>query len=114
WTPGQTLLNIRGGITEGQGRDFKSEVLVLINGRRAGTANISKLSLGDVERIEIVRGPASVVYGSQAIGGVVNIITRNGRNTPQENRVRAEVGTSEFKQATAHTAGTAGQFNYYV
>ena len=38
WTPGQTLLNIRGGATEGQGRDFRSEVQVLINGRRAGTA----------------------------------------------------------------------------
>ncbi|WP_163535877.1 TonB-dependent receptor plug domain-containing protein, partial [Klebsiella pneumoniae] len=42
WTPGQTSINIRGGATDGQGKDFRSQVLVLINGRRAGTANISK------------------------------------------------------------------------
>ena len=82
WTAGQTSLNIRGAATEGQGRDFRSQVLVLINGHRAGTANISKLSLSDVERIEIVRGPSSVVYGSQNMGGVVNIILKTGRTAP--------------------------------
>ena len=82
WTAGQTSLNIRGAATEGQGRDFKSEVLVLINGHRAGTANISKLSVADVEQIEIVRGPSSVVYGSQNMGGVVNIILKTGRTAP--------------------------------
>ena len=82
WTAGQTSLNIRGGATEGQGRDYKSEVLILINGHRAGTANISKLSTADVERIEIVRGPASVIYGSQNMGGVVNIILKTGRTAP--------------------------------
>ena len=65
WSPGQTSINIRGAATEGQGRDFKSQILILINGHRAGTANVSKLSIADVERIEIVRGPSSVVYGSQ-------------------------------------------------
>jgi vitamin B12 transporter len=79
WTAGQTSINIRGGATEGQGRDFKSEVLILINSHRAGTANISKLSIADVERVEIVRGPASVVYGSQNMGGVINIILKTGR-----------------------------------
>jgi len=82
WSPGQTGLNIRGGATDGQGRDFRSQVLVLVNGRRAGTANLSKLSPAEVERIEIVRGPASVAYGSQAIGGVINLILRDARNSP--------------------------------
>ncbi|TCH98187.1 TonB-dependent receptor [Roseococcus sp. SYP-B2431] len=82
WTPGQTSINIRGGATDGQGRDFRSQVLVLVNGRRAGTANLSKLSPAEVERIEIIRGPASVVYGSQAIGGVINLIMRDGRTSP--------------------------------
>lgn len=81
WTPGQTSINIRGASTDGQGKDFKSQVLVLVNGRRAGTANLSKLSPSDIYRIEIVRGPASVIYGSQAIGGVINIIMKNGHNT---------------------------------
>lgn len=78
WSPSQTAINLRGATTDGQGRDFRSQVVILINGRRAGTANVSKLSLQDVERIEIVRGPGSLIYGSQAIGGVVNLITRSG------------------------------------
>ena len=82
WTRGQTSLNIRGGATEGQGRDFRSQVLVLINGHRAGTANLSKLSIADIDRIEIVRGPSSVVYGSQNMGGVVNLIMKTGRSAP--------------------------------
>ncbi len=81
WTPGQTSINLRGMSTDGQGRDFKSRVLVLVNGRRAGTANLSKLSLDQVSRIEVIRGAASVAYGSQAMGGVINIMTKNGRNT---------------------------------
>jgi outer membrane cobalamin receptor len=77
WTPGQTSINIRGAATDGQGRDFKSQVLVLINGHRAGTANVAKMSLADVDRIEIVRGPSSVIYGSQNMGGVINIMRRD-------------------------------------
>ncbi len=82
WSPGQTSINIRGASTDGQGRDFRSQVLVLINGHRAGTANVSKLSNADIQRIEIVRGPSSVVYGSQNMGGVINIILKNGRTAP--------------------------------
>src|SRR5262249_13588091 len=75
-------INIRGAATDGQGRDFKSQVLVLISGHRAGTANVAKMSLADVDRIEIVRGPSSVVYGSQNMGGVINIIMKTGRTAP--------------------------------
>ncbi|WP_434778189.1 TonB-dependent receptor plug domain-containing protein [Neisseria sp. Ec49-e6-T10] len=81
WTPGQTSINIRGAATDGQGKDFKGQILVLIDGRRAGSANLSKLSPSDIYRIEVVRGPGSVIYGSQAMGGVINIILKNGHNT---------------------------------
>ncbi len=93
WTPGQTSINIRGGSSDGQGRDFRSQVLVLVNGRRAGTANLSKLSPAEVARIEVIRGPASVVYGSQAIGGVINLILRDGLNSPGG---RAEIRTGSW------------------
>ena len=71
-----------------RGRDFFSirgfdadKVLVLIDGRRlTGEIDrdfeIDRISLDRVERVEIVKGPASVLYGSDALGGVVNIITR--------------------------------------
>jgi vitamin B12 transporter len=113
WTPGQTSLNIRGGASDGQGKDFASQVLVLINGRRAGTANLSKLSLTDVKRIEIVRGPASVSYGSQAMGGVVNIILRDGRNT-QGSMVQMKTGSWGLAQGNAYHAGDQDGLRYYL
>ena len=64
----------------------ESRVLFLIDGRRitgriAGRINGSTLPLGNVERIEIVRGPQSSLYGSDGIGGVVNIITKKPGDT---------------------------------
>lgn len=113
WTPGQTSINIRGGATDGQGKDFRSQVLVLINGRRAGTANISKLSPADVDRIEVIRGPASVIYGSQAIGGVINIILKNGRNTTG-NFADIQGGSWGLLQGRGHVAGQSNGNDYYV
>ena len=57
-----------------------TQVLVLVDGLRApgshGGADLSLIPLEGVERIEIVRGGASALYGADAVGGVVNIITR--------------------------------------
>ncbi|GGC74666.1 TonB-dependent receptor [Chelatococcus reniformis] len=112
WTPGQTSINIRGGSTDGQGKDFRSQVLVLINGHRAGTANLSKLSLAHVERIEIVRGPSSVIYGSQNIGGVINIILKTGRTAPG-NTVEASGGNWGLVQGRAATGGVYEAVDWY-
>lgn len=113
WTAAQTSLNLRGAATDGQGRDFKGQVLVLLNGRRAGTANLSKLSLTDVERIEIVRGPASVLYGSQNMGGVINILLRTGAGAPM-NRATATAGSFGGWSTQAQTAGGNGLWDWYV
>ena len=113
WSPGQTSINIRGAATEGQGRDFKSQVLILINGHRAGTANVSKLSIADVERIEIVRGPSSVVYGSQNMGGVINIIIKNGRTAPGT-FIEAGAGSWGLLEGKLQNGGTAKSVDWYV
>lgn len=47
-----------------------------MNGREGGNINLGQINMNNVERIEIVQGPMSVVYGTDALGGVVNIITR--------------------------------------
>lgn len=57
-------------------------VLILLNGRRTGNANLTLTGLQNVERIEIIRGPSAVQYGSSAMGGVINIITKRGTDTP--------------------------------
>lgn len=113
WTPAQTSVNIRGGASDGQGRDFRGQVLVLLNGRRAGTANLSKLSLADVARIEVVRGPGSVAFGSQAMGGVVNIITRTGLNT-QGNRISATAGSYSMLGTQGYITGQLGDTDHYL
>ncbi len=74
--PGQSAgLLIRGSAA--------SNTLVLIDGVRIGSATLGQtdlaaISLAQVERIEIMRGPGSSLYGADAIGGVINIVTRRG------------------------------------
>ena len=113
WTAAQTSINIRGATSDGQGRDYKGQVLVLLNGRRAGTANISKLSANEVERIEIVRGPASVIYGSQNMGGVINIIMKSGFNAPPT-QAGVSIGSWGGVQSNAQTSGGNDRFDWYV
>ncbi len=60
-----------------------SQTLVLVNGVRAasattGTVNLSGIPLASIERIEIAKGGHSAQYGSDAIGGIINIVTRQG------------------------------------
>ena len=89
-------VEIRGFRTDTTGSDIKGRVLLLIDGHRAGTGNISLIPLDNVERVEIVRGPGSVIYGSAAMGGVINVITRKGQGKPSLQ------GTAEY-----------GSFNEY-
>ena len=65
-----------------------SSTLVLIDGVRVGSATLGQfdfagLGLAGIERIEILRGPASSLYGPDAVGGVVQIITRRGAGEPR-------------------------------
>jgi vitamin B12 transporter len=97
-------VSIRGFSSDTTGTDIKGHVLVLIDGHRAGTGNIAEIPLENVERIEIVRGPGSVVYGSAAMGGVVNIITRKGQGPPSSN-VGVEAGSWNYTRAHAGFSG---------
>lgn len=82
--PGLTLTNNggQGKATSVFLRGTESDhVLVLINGVKVGSAtlgtfNFESLSINDVERIEVVRGPRSHLYGSEALGGIIQIFTR--------------------------------------
>lgn len=111
WTPAQTGINLRGGTSDGQGRDFRGQVVVLINGRRAGTANLSKLSPTDVERIEVLRGASSLIYGSQAIGGVVNIITKDPLQS-KGLRLKMDAGSFGRVNGLSQYGGNLGRIEF--
>ena len=76
---------------------------VPINNLNFGTAALEHLPLADVERIEIVRGNVSSLYGSAALGGVIQIFTRQAGLTPQAS-VAAQVGSRGLAQLTVSGA----------
>ena len=79
--------------------------LILVDGIRIGSAtlgykNIANLPLNTVERIEIVKGSRAAQYGSDAIAGVINIITRKGEDT----HISATAGTNNYQNIQATTS----------
>ena len=76
-----------------------------------GLYNFGVDSLADVERIEVVRGPMSSLYGSGAIGGVVNLITRKGEAAPS-GHVEIGAGLPAQGRVTADASGATGRFHY--
>ena len=82
--------------------------LVLVDGIRAnafgGGIDLSQVPLADVERIEVVRGPQSAIFGADAIGGVVQIITRQGG--PPTGGAVLETGSRDARRFQASTTGT--------
>lgn len=83
--------------------------MVLVDGIplnvRTGYYDLDRINIADVERIEVVRGGGAVLYGSDATGGVINIITKNKRT----NSVSATVGNYGVqKYATSLQAGKLG------
>lgn len=97
-------------------RGFDSkQVLILVDGQRRtnkyGSANINHTALEDIERIEIVRGPMSSLYGSDALGGVINIITR-APGTDPGTRVRVSGGTDQSRQRDTMNMAATHEFGH--
>lgn len=102
-----------GGQTEVRLRGSESnQTLVLIDGVEVNDPdgdffNFNNLLALQIDRIEVLRGPQSVLYGSSAIGGVINIITEQAQKTVQ-GHARAEVGSFSWQQYTT-SIGSRGQ-----
>jgi outer membrane receptor for ferrienterochelin and colicins len=112
-------------LTHSRGRDFPSirgfgaqHVLILIDGKRlAGEVEqdfeLDRISLESVERIEILKGPASALYGTDALGGVINIITRTPDKFVLELTPRFGAysgGKGERQTLSVYTGGKLGRF----
>ncbi|UCF35368.1 MAG: TonB-dependent receptor [Acidobacteriota bacterium] len=78
-----------------------------------GAVDISSLSLASIEQIEIVRGPMSALYGSEALGGVLNIITRRGEGGPSV-RIQGQGGNFGSGGVEAALSGRNGRFDYSI
>ncbi len=90
--------------------------VVLVDGVRVGSAtlgyaSLEGLGLAPVERIEVLRGPGSSLYGADAVGGVVNVITRTGAPGLQAD-ARVAVGGYGSREAAAGVRGAAGGWDY--
>lgn len=93
---------------------LNQRTLLLVDGRPAGATNLSTIMLNNVARIEVLKGPASALYGSQAMGGVINVITRRSTG-PVRSALYVEGGSFETVQAGFNSGGTlVGKLDYDV
>lgn len=105
---------------EGLNPDY---TIILINGeplvgRTAGVLDLNRIALGNIKKIEIVKGPSSSLYGSEAMAGVINIITDAGVEIPLQASLR--YGTYQTADASINNALASksifyqGFYNYYT
>ncbi len=93
-----------------------SGTVVLLDGIRVGSATLgqfdfSALAIGQIERIEVLRGPASGLYGADAVGGVINIITRRGEGAPRWTGNLA-LGGYDSRDGSIGLSGASGAYDY--
>lgn len=116
-------IQLEGGHPAGEGvmlQGLGSErVLILMDGqplvgRLSGTLDISRLPTSMVERIEVVKGSQSSLYGSDAMGGVVNIITRNAGAERWNLGLDATTGSQGRMDLSGTLGGSVGNFDYLI
>ncbi|MDR1154345.1 MAG: TonB-dependent receptor [Bacteroidales bacterium] len=109
-----------GGITmRGVGGSPTTEVLVLIDGHPQymgvmGHHLPDAYVASDVEKVEVIRGPASILYGSNAMGGVINIITRRQNTEGWNANGRVMYGSYNTQKYMANGGLKKGKFNGYL
>lgn len=117
----QSLLgNPKGGKIDirGYGEAASQNVLVLVNGRRVNGidlagADLAQIPVDAIERIEIYRGPGTVLYGDNAAGGVVNIILKAGEGPPKLT-ASTTIGSYDYFRPEFLFSGKQGKFSYFT
>lgn len=75
--------------------------------------DLRQIPVGDVAKIQVVKGPTSVLYGPNALGGIINIITRRGAGAPR-GHVDATYGDVGHLAGNASVLGGTGRFDYFL
>jgi len=102
----------------GFGETAPLNTLVLIDGRRTNQIDLSgadwsQININSIDRIEIVRGPQSVLYGDNAVGGVINIITKSGAGKKPTVGVGYKGGSYIYREFDASIEGGSPFLDYY-
>jgi vitamin B12 transporter len=84
---------------------------VRIDSQSTGGAQWEQIPLSQIDRIEVLRGPAAAVYGSDAIGGVIQLFTRRGEG-PARPYVGVGIGSQGTRKVEAGVSGSDGAFDY--
>jgi len=124
WVSG---IDISGGAPNGAARRFTAMIhglpsqysMILVDGERAKSehihtgTNLNLVPMCMIERIEVVKGPASALYGSEAFGGVINIITKP---LPEKSIYGAEISYGEYntQNINLNHGSSIGKFGYYI
>lgn len=112
-TAKSSIIDIRGF-----GDTSSRNILVLINGRKINPIDISapdliQIPVEAVERIEIIRGSGSVLYGDNAVGGVVNIVTKKGEGN-LKGRIGSTYGSYDAQTVDMEVQGYKNNISYYM
>jgi len=97
--------------------NYSNKVLVLINkvplwNAITGEGNLERVALNDIERIEILKGPASVVYGTNAYSGVINIVLKS--SDTQQASIKTSAGSHEFRTVGANYSMARDNFSIFM
>ena len=95
--------------------------LLMIDGVRYGSLTLGSPALENIpveliERIEVLKGPASALYGSDAVGGVIQVFTKRGQgaSAPLTGQASVTLGENGHKSTAAGLRGAQNSFDYYV
>ncbi len=115
----QTGIQLDGGVPAGAGLQLQGlgsqRVLILLDGqplggRLNGTFDVSRLPTSMLERIEVVKGPQSTLYGTDAMGGVINLVTRKAGASEGAGTLSLLGGSVGRRDATVDGTGRRGRF----